>query len=710
MAGGREEVGFEVRVLQGDTWQIHARYSKAKQRTAVEDAKSLEKISTIKAVKVVRETYNQETGLSNDVDVYKSPSLVAEEQREAAERRAQEPSESPAPSSSARRRTRTATKSKQPAKREKPKAAEKEEPPPRPGEEKPRKKRSVFAGIIKLLLVVMVSIVLATLVMELASVFLSENRSLGARMGAGTRANVLIGVFVAAFLLSAFSMVSAFIKRGDLDISLDRRRPAARPSTPAERPKKPASVEEAAPAADKAPPAAESPATETPGTESPAAKAPAAVPLSTYGQTQKVYMMKFLGESLKKVKAGKRTMDNYNLFGVNMYLAGACEALGQERKLDVRSNSVILGEAVQAMGYKKNQAQSFADNYVEYLVADSRYMQMYQAGRNAMNTSLGDDPSSEEHLEKALVEWNKPKVKDDKAGPVTVMFTDMVGSTNLTQTKGDEVAQQVVRAHNKIVRDALTRYVGKEIKHTGDGIMASFAITSNGVEAALLIQHEVVKHNERNPDLPLHLKIGINAGEPIAEDDDLFGTTVQVAARTVDKAQSEQIFVTEIVHGICAGKGLKFINRGQFPMKGVTDPITLYEAVWDESILADEAAAAEEAAPVEAEEARDAAADTPEAEPAEDAAKTAPDEAAVDEPEAEPGADEKEDEPEAEETAPSPVEEIAETDTAPPQEAIETQEEPLPEDAQQPSADAEEPSAEEPSAEPDGKPGGEEKT
>ena len=506
--------------------------------------------------------------------------------------------------------------------------------------------------------------------MLLAEFFLDPNRSLGARISAGARSNILIGVFVVAFLLSAFSMVSAFIKKGDLDISLDRRRQPAQPPAPAERPKPAAPVAQAAPAADEAPPIAESPA---------AVILPVEEPLSAYGETQKVYMMKFLGQSLEKVKAGRRTMDNFNLFGVNMYLAGACEALGQDRKLDMRTSSAILGDAVQAMGYKKNQAQSFADKYVEYLVADARYMQMYQAGRNAMNTTLTDDAGGAEQMEKALDEWNKPKVKEDKAGPVTVMFTDMVGSTNLTQTMGDEVAQQVVRAHNRIVREALNRFTGKEVKHTGDGIMASFAITSNCVEAAIFIQGETVKHNESNADLPLHLKVGINAGEPIAEDDDLFGTTVQVAARTVDKANSEQIFVTEIVHGICAGKGLKFFNRGQFVMKGVTEPITLYEAAWNDTIVA------EEAAPIPVED---------EAEAESEVEVEVEVEAVADEP----AADQNDGATPAEEAAPSAEEEVAETEeaaaTAPlpePAEPEEMDETPAPEIAQEPPAATEEP-------------------
>ena len=146
---------------------------------------------------------------------------------------------------------------------------------------------------------------------------------------------------------------------------------------------------------------------------------------------------------------------------------------------------------------------------------------------------------------------------------------------------GDAVAQQVVRAHNRIVREALTKYTGKEIKHTGDGIMASFSTTSNGVAGAMEIQVETAKHNVNNPDLPLHIKIGINAGEPISEDNDLFGSTVQMAARIVDKAKADQIFVSEIVRGICAGKEVKFENRGPYEMKGFEDPPILYEVVWN---------------------------------------------------------------------------------------------------------------------------------
>ena len=280
-------------------------------------------------------------------------------------------------------------------------------------------------------------------------------------------------------------------------------------------------------------------------------------------------------------------MDNFNKFGVNLFLAGACETLMQKRDLDKLSASKILTDIVRVMGFKKSHAASFADRYEEYLMQDARYMQMFQAGRNAMNTYFTDEAAGVMHLEKALEDWNKPKPREEHAGPVTVLFTDIAGSTAMTQALGDAGAQEVVRAHNRVVREALTFCNGKEVKHTGDGIMASFNKTTDGVDAAIQMQRQTATYTEQNPNLPLHLKIGISAGEPIAEDNDLFGSTVQMSARIVDKAQADEIFVSEVVRGICAGKAYGFVNRGGFAMKGFDDDPILYEVVWHDQVAAE---------------------------------------------------------------------------------------------------------------------------
>ncbi|MDH5773268.1 MAG: adenylate/guanylate cyclase domain-containing protein, partial [Rhodospirillaceae bacterium] len=84
------------------------------------------------------------------------------------------------------------------------------------------------------------------------------------------------------------------------------------------------------------------------------------------------------------------------------------------------------------------------------------------------------------------------------------------------------------------------------------------------------------------PDLPLQLKIGINVGEPISEDNDLFGSTVQLAARIVDKAKAGEILISEAVHGLTQGKKIPFEKHDEFEMKGFDHPIATYKVVWDE--------------------------------------------------------------------------------------------------------------------------------
>ncbi|MBC8270191.1 MAG: adenylate/guanylate cyclase domain-containing protein, partial [Rhodospirillaceae bacterium] len=306
------------------------------------------------------------------------------------------------------------------------------------------------------------------------------------------------------------------------------------------------------------------------------------VGLSPNAEKQKQYIMKFIDKAMTVVGKDKKSMSNFDKFGVSLFMAGACETLGQKQELSEADIAKIMADSVQTMGFKRSHAKTFADKYEEYLVQDPTYMQMFQAGRNSLATYLTDESRIEKNMEASMAEWNKPKVKESAAGPVTVLFTDIAGSTAMTQNLGDAGAQHVVRAHNRVVREALTMWNGKEVKHTGDGIMASFVKTSDSLDAAIQMQRETAEYTAQNADKPLHLKIGINAGEPIAEDNDLFGSTVQMSARIVDKAQADEIFVSEIVRGICAGKNYKFTNRGTYPMKGFdVDPI-LYEVVWKE--------------------------------------------------------------------------------------------------------------------------------
>ncbi|UCH87310.1 MAG: adenylate/guanylate cyclase domain-containing protein [Dehalococcoidia bacterium] len=168
------------------------------------------------------------------------------------------------------------------------------------------------------------------------------------------------------------------------------------------------------------------------------------------------------------------------------------------------------------------------------------------------------------------------------SGLVTILFTDMEGSTTLTQRVGDAKAQEVLRTHNRIVRDALKTHSGSEIKHTGDGIMASFASASRALECAIAIQRTLAQHNESNPDMPIRVRIGLNAGEPVAEEADLFGTAVQLAARICAQAEPGEILAPIVVRELAAGKGFLLADRGDVVLRGFEDPVRLYEVHWRE--------------------------------------------------------------------------------------------------------------------------------
>jgi class 3 adenylate cyclase len=162
----------------------------------------------------------------------------------------------------------------------------------------------------------------------------------------------------------------------------------------------------------------------------------------------------------------------------------------------------------------------------------------------------------------------------------TVLFTDVVNSTTLTQSLGDEAALAILGVHDTIVRDALSRSGGREIKHTGDGIMACFISAAGAVRCAIEIQRDLDKHARANPQHALQVRVGAAAGEPVEQNNDLFGSTVQLAARLCSNAQPEQILVSNALAELCIGKGLSFEDIGELALKGFGSPVRAHAAAW----------------------------------------------------------------------------------------------------------------------------------
>ena len=168
----------------------------------------------------------------------------------------------------------------------------------------------------------------------------------------------------------------------------------------------------------------------------------------------------------------------------------------------------------------------------------------------------------------------------------TILFTDIVDSTALTQSMGDDAAMALLDVHNTVVRDALANLGGREVKHTGDGIMASFVSAAAAVKCATQIQRDLAKHGENQRDRAVKVRIGAAAGEPVEQHHDLFGCTVQLAARLCSQASPEQILVSNAIAELCLGKGFSFQDVGEVVLKGFAQPVRAHAVVWADSVPA----------------------------------------------------------------------------------------------------------------------------
>jgi len=169
---------------------------------------------------------------------------------------------------------------------------------------------------------------------------------------------------------------------------------------------------------------------------------------------------------------------------------------------------------------------------------------------------------------------------DRDPGIRTILFTDIVGSTALTQKFGDEAAMELLAVHDKVVRDALGDLGGREVKHLGDGIMASFVSATSAVKCASRVQNEIAKHSHANTERPIRVRVGIAAGEPVEHHNDLFGMTVQLAARLCSHADAEQILVSNVVAELCEGKIIPFQDLGEISLKGFDQPVRAHAVTW----------------------------------------------------------------------------------------------------------------------------------
>ena len=604
-------VHFEVYVYGPSGWTLHARYTGAERDQAIEDAKMVE-FQLTRPVKVVRDTYYTESNYGEESTVYASRLRPETYLAAQAKKRKEQARVRQAASQAGAADPYAFTPSARSA---------------------PSGPKGAMDFTLRLTMVLVVSLVVASIITGLTSFLMEALVRQGLVLPGTTSSVILFLTFLGVFLLMAVSLMLAYVPLQDLGGSKAPSSSSFQPASSRPDARKPSWLERLfgldgsdgnnkppktemppPPAPEPSPPKAEDtpakdeteeddlemwppqrqddeegdiplPEDEAPqdtdeqaeAKEEPSEEEQKAADEKQAMEKAQGVIMRFLGGVMNAVRATHPTLDAYNHFGINLFISGACQALGENLKLSPKSRSKLLLEAVEVIGTRPEQGKRLIERLPTY-VKETRYRQMIGAGRVSMELHLSNSADPFIAIGGLMKDWNKPQAMQVSSGTVTILFTDMVGSTDMTAQLGDKVMQDVIRSHNTIVRDALRDHRGKEIKHTGDGIMASFDAPGDAVDAAVQIQTRVIDHNQRWPRLPMALRVGMNTGEPIVEENDYFGATVQIAARICAVAGAGQIWLSDTTRDLVpSSKPYDFFNHGPRTLKGVGEPLTLYE-------------------------------------------------------------------------------------------------------------------------------------
>ncbi|MBC8508110.1 MAG: DUF4242 domain-containing protein [Anaerolineales bacterium] len=263
------------------------------------------------------------------------------------------------------------------------------------------------------------------------------------------------------------------------------------------------------------------------------------------------------------------------------YVEGATKhalANAHERDLEVQNK-----HGLQFLTYWFDEVRSTA-----FCLVDAPDKESIQ---HAHNEAHGSVPHEIIEVDPSIVEAFLGRVKDpspvDSSGdtPIdsafrAIMFTDLKDSTRMSTELGDTKALHLLHVHNLLTRNTLREFQGTEVKHTGDGFLASFASVPIAVKCAVAIQKAFDKHNQETPEDALYVKIGMTTGEPIEDHGDLFGAAVNLAARLCEHADASQILVAPDVRDRCNDMALPFSEFEDFTPKGFDHAIRLHKVDW----------------------------------------------------------------------------------------------------------------------------------
>lgn len=164
--------------------------------------------------------------------------------------------------------------------------------------------------------------------------------------------------------------------------------------------------------------------------------------------------------------------------------------------------------------------------------------------------------------------------------PVTILFSDIKGSTAYYEEHGDVKGLAMVQHHNDLLFPKIAENGGRVVKTIGDAIMAAFLDPAGAIQAAVSMQRVLEADREKFPDEPIHIKVGLHTGLGLVKDDDVFGDVVNAAARVQHQAEPDQILITDVLLDAAKTLGIECAEMGRAQMKGKDEPIDLYAVAW----------------------------------------------------------------------------------------------------------------------------------
>jgi class 3 adenylate cyclase len=200
-------------------------------------------------------------------------------------------------------------------------------------------------------------------------------------------------------------------------------------------------------------------------------------------------------------------------------------------------------------------------------------------GRHREQRQLPADTESSVDEVAASVASERPSLRRAAApdGTVTILFSDIEGSTALNDRLGDLRWLEVLRAHNSVIRSQVSACDGFEVKAQGDGFMIAFPSARRAITCAVAVQDAIDRELGQHPDGPVRVRIGLHTGEAIREESDFYGKNVVVAARIADEAAGGEILVSSVVKALTESAGdLEFSEPREVELAGLTGTHVVY--------------------------------------------------------------------------------------------------------------------------------------